>query len=62
MQRPYNTPTVEQINRALSLQVTAKFMPERFNLAPGYKPIDQMEKNVLHLLQKYHPGGPWLKN
>lgn len=55
-------PTKEQIERALSLQVTAKFMPERFNLAPDYVPKDAMERNVLHLLQKYHPGGAWIKN
>lgn len=45
----------EAIARSLSLQATARFAPERFNLEWDFVPKDANEAHILSLLEKYHP-------
>jgi hypothetical protein len=42
------------INRAIELQVLAKFTPERFNLEDDFIPANDAEKLAYHMLLKYH--------
>ena len=53
----------EAIAQSLSLQVTAKVAPERFNLEWDFVPKNGNEAHILSLLEKYHPGqAKWRKS
>jgi hypothetical protein len=51
----YQVNDYESMRRSLSLQVTAVFAPERFDLEMDYVPKNGNERHILHLLKKHHP-------
>jgi hypothetical protein len=51
----YQVNDYEAMVRSLSLQVTAVFDPERFDLSMDFVPKNGDERHILSLLKKYHP-------
>lgn len=53
------TSTEEETRGAINIQCLARFVPNRFDLAPGFYPKNQTERLALRILKKYHDPKIW---